>query len=106
MPSSDTQFKKGHSGRPKGAKNKLAKTYLKDLYEIYLEGGKEALKRVMEERPDVFLKLVAQLLPRDLDVRHTGDITVEVVNYQDVEVVPAEKHNDPIPHVKALKQVM
>ena len=41
MPSSDTQFKKGHSGRPKGAKNKLAKAYLKDLHEIYLDGGKD-----------------------------------------------------------------
>ena len=106
MPSSDTQFKPGHAGRPKGAKNKLAKTYLKDLYEIYLEGGKEALKRVMEERPDVYLKLVAQLLPRDLDIKHSGDITVQVVNYSDDELVPVEKHNDLIPQVQALQQVM
>ena len=54
MPSSDTQFQKGHSGRPKGAKNKLAKTYLKDLYAIYLEGGKEIfyVKRFLIENPD------------------------------------------------------
>jgi len=83
MPSKDTQFKKGHSGRPKGAKNKLAKAYLKDLHEIYLDGGKEALKQVMQERPDGFLSLVARLLPKDLDVKHSGDVTVQIVNYAD-----------------------
>ena len=83
MPSSDTQFKKGHSGRPKGAKNKLAKAYLKDLHEVYLEGGKEALKHVKKERPEGFLSLVARLLPKDLDVKHSGDVTVQVVNYED-----------------------
>ena len=83
MPSSDTQFKKGHSGRPKGAKNKLAKTYLKDLYAIYLEGGTEALKQVMKERPEGFLGLVARLLPKDLDVKHSGDVSIRVVDYAD-----------------------
>jgi len=83
MPSSDTQFKKGHPGRPKGAKNKLAKAYLKDLHEIYLDGGKEALRKVMEERPDGFLNLVARLLPKDLDVKHSGDVTIQIIDYQD-----------------------
>ncbi len=86
MGSKDTQFKKGNGGgpgRPKGAKNKLAKAYLKDLHEVYLEGGKEALKQVKEERPEGFLSLVARLLPKDLDVKHSGDVTVQVVNYED-----------------------
>ncbi len=83
MPSSDTQFKKGHSGRPKGAKNKLAKAYLKDLHEVYLDGGKEALKQVKEERPEGFLSLVARLLPKDLDINHSGNISITVVDYED-----------------------
>ena len=45
--------------------------------------AKEGLKRVMEERPNEFVKLVAQLLPKDMDVKHSGDITVQVVNYED-----------------------
>ncbi len=86
MASKNTQFQKGNGGgpgRPKGAKNKLAKAYLKDLHEVYLEGGKEALKQVKDERPEGFLSLVARLLPKDLDVKHSGDITVQVVNYED-----------------------
>ena len=82
MPSSDTQFKKGHSGRPKGAKNKLAKAYLKDLHEIYLDGGKEALKQVKKERPEGFLSLVARLLPKDLDLKHSGNVNVSIVDYK------------------------
>ena len=82
-PNKGTQFKKGHSGRPKGAKNKLAKAYLNDLHEIYLDGGKEALRKVKEERPEGFISLVARLLPKDLDIKHSGDVTVNLVNYQD-----------------------
>ncbi len=86
MGSKDTQFKKGNGGgpgRPKGAKNKLAKAYLKDLHEVYLEGGKEALNQVKDERPEGFLSLVARLLPKDLDVKHSGNVTVNIVNYGD-----------------------
>ena len=86
MSNKDTQFKPGNKlgkGRPKGAKNKLAKAYLKDLHEVYLEGGKEALKQVKEERPEGFLSLVARLLPKDLDVKHSGNISVTVVDYED-----------------------
>jgi len=88
MGSKDTQFKKGNGGgpgRPKGAKNKLAKAYLKDLHEIYLDGGKEALKQVMKERPDGFLSLVARLLPKDLDLKHSGDVSIRVVDFADDE---------------------
>ncbi len=86
MGSKDTQFKKGNkagNGRPKGARNKLAKAYLKDLHEIYLDGGKEALKQVMKERPDGFLSLVARLLPKDLDFKQTSDIQVSIVRFAD-----------------------
>ena len=88
MGSKDTQFKPGNKlgkGRPKGAKNKLTKAYLKDLYEIYLDGGKEALKQVMKERPDGFLSLVARLLPKDLDLKHSGDVHIQIVKYADTE---------------------
>ena len=86
MPSSDTQFKKGHTktgGRKRGAKNKLTQAYLRDLHEIYLDGGKEKLKQALDERPDGFIKLVAALVPKDLDVKHSGDVTIQIIDYQD-----------------------
>ena len=90
MSNKDTQFKPGNKlgkGRPKGARNKLTKAYLQDLYEIYSEGGKgkEALKRAMEERSDGFIKLIAQLVPKDFDVKNSGDVTVKIVQYGDLD---------------------
>ncbi len=109
MGSKDTQFKAGSSGgpgRPKGSRNKLAESYLHDLYEHYLEHGKEAIQWLFENDRAVYVKLIAQLIPKDLDIKHSGDVHIQIVKYADDDLMPAEKHNDPIPHVKALKQVM
>ena len=83
MPSSDTQFKKGHPGRAKGSKNKITKAYLKALTADFMEHGQAVLERVRSESPDVYMRLVAQLTPKDLDIKHSGDITVQVVNYSE-----------------------
>ena len=84
MPSSDTQFKPGNSGRPKGSKNKITKAYLENLWEHFKLHGNDVLDRVCRDRPDVYLKLVASLIPRDLDVKHSGDLTIEVVSFANV----------------------
>ena len=86
MPSLDTQFKKGHTksgGRKRGARNKLTNAWIKNLYEIYQDGGKEKLRQAMEDRPDVVMKYIAALVPKDLDVKHSGDVTINIVDYQD-----------------------
>ena len=86
MPREDGQFKKGHKrskGRPKGARNKLANVWIKDLYELYLEVGKEKLRQAYDDRPDGVMKHIAALVPKDLDVKHSGDVTVNLINYTD-----------------------
>ena len=85
MPSSDTQFKKGNKskGRPRGARNKLTNKYIKDLHEIYLEGGKDKLRETLQGRSEGFIKLVAALVPKDVDVKHSGDVTINIVDCQD-----------------------
>ena len=86
MANKDTQFKDGHSGgpgRPKGSKNKITKAYLDTIVEAFDKCGAEVVDRLIEKRPDVFLKLVAQLVPKDLDVKHSGDLTIQIVNYAD-----------------------
>ena len=83
MPCEDTQFKKGHSGRPKGARNKVTKLYLDAVAESFAKNGPEVLEIIKEKRPDVYMKLVAALVPKDLDVNHSGDLNVYVVAYQD-----------------------
>ncbi len=87
MPRSDTQFKKGHKGpgRPKGSKNKITKAFLKALTEDFAEHGVEVIKLLREKDPGLYLRIVAQLIPKDIDVRHSGDVTVQVVNYSEAD---------------------
>ena len=70
----DTHFKKGNPGRPKGSKNKITKAYLDAITDDFHKHGKKAIETVRERQPDVYLKLVAQLVPKDVvletDVRH------------------------------------
>lgn len=63
-------FIKGHKGggRPKGSRNKLGEAFLEDMYVDWAEHGKGAIKQVREERPDMYLKVVASILPKDLNV--------------------------------------
>ncbi|WP_107341591.1 DUF5681 domain-containing protein [Agrobacterium pusense] len=56
------------AGRPKGARNKLGEQFIDDLYTDWKEHGVSTLARVREEKPDQYLKVVASILPKDLNV--------------------------------------
>ena len=43
----------------------------------------EALEKTIDTRPDVLLKLIGALVPKDLDLKLSGDVTVQIVNYSD-----------------------
>lgn len=75
MTSSDSrdargQFKLGHTGmggRPVGARSKLTTQFLDDLRETWATHGKTALERCAVEEPAQFVRVVAGLLPRQLE---------------------------------------
>lgn len=74
MASKDTRFKKGNPGRPKGSKNAITVAYLNAIAADFRKHGKQVIETVRKTHPAVYLKLVAQLVPRDVvletDVRH------------------------------------
>jgi hypothetical protein len=44
------------------------------MHRAFLEGGREAIKKVMKTQPAVFLKLLVLLVPRELEVTRSGGV--------------------------------
>ncbi len=87
MASKDTQFKKGNAGgpgRPMGARNKFSEAYVEDVFASWKKNGKKVIEKVMKERPEVYLKIVAQLITKDIDVNNSGDLTITIIKYKDM----------------------
>lgn len=68
----DTKFKPGQSGnpagRPRGARQKLAENFLKELADDFEKHGASAIVEVRETKPDQYLKVIASILPREIEV--------------------------------------
>ncbi len=80
------QFKPGNKagkGRVKGSRNKLTKAYLDALAADFKDNGVQVIEKVRDKRPDAYLKAVGLLVPKDLDINHSGSLSVSVVDYQD-----------------------
>lgn len=67
-PPIEHQFKPGNPGRPKGARNKLGEAFIEDMLADWEANGPAAIREVREKKPDAYLKVVASILPKDLNV--------------------------------------
>src|SRR5881394_3972068 len=66
----------GFGGRPRGSRNKLGEAFLEDLRDSWQECGPRALARCAEDDPAGYCRIVASLLPKDVDINVTGAIGV------------------------------
>jgi hypothetical protein len=60
----------GNGGRRKGSKTAYAEAFWADLQAEWEIGGRAVIKRVMAEEPAKFLAIAANVLPKDVNVRH------------------------------------
>lgn len=69
-------FKPGQSGnpagRPKGARNKLGEAFVQALHDSFQLHGPETIETVRTERPHEYLKVVASLLPKQIEVKEAA----------------------------------
>jgi hypothetical protein len=67
------RFVKGQSGnpkgRPKGARSRLGEKFLDNLYDEWEKSGQKALAICAAREPTQFIKVVANVLPRELLVK-------------------------------------
>lgn len=60
-------------GRPRGARSKLGEAFLEDLRDAWLEHGAEALRRCARDEPAQFVRVVAGLMPKDINLNLSTD---------------------------------
>ena len=68
----DTRFKPGQSGnpkgRPKGARSRVSESLLEELAQHFETKGKNAIDVVFKERPHDYLKIIASLVPKQMEI--------------------------------------
>ena len=74
----------GFGGRPKGSRNKLGEAFIEALHNDFNQHGVQAIETVRTEKPDQYLKVIASLLPKDVNLNITDD-TSELTDEQLVE---------------------
>lgn len=64
------RFVTGNSGggRPKGSRNKLGEAFIEAMHDDFNAHGPAVIARVRDEKPDQYLKVIASILPKDLNV--------------------------------------
>src|SRR5215471_9553785 len=57
------------AGRPVGIRNKLNEKLILALHEDFVQHGAKVIEQVRTDKPDIYLKVIASILPRELHVK-------------------------------------
>jgi len=65
----------GFSGRPRGSRNKLGEVFIAALAQDFEAHGAWAIAKFREKFPGKYLSVVAQILPKEIDLALEADIS-------------------------------
>lgn len=87
LPPIETRFKPGQSGNPgglaKGTRNKLNASFLNALAKDFQEHGEDAIRMCREENPAAYVKVLAALLPKEIEIKRPLE------DFEDDELIAA-----------------
>ena len=75
----------GGPGRPKGSRNRLSEDFLAGLQADFEEHGPAVIAQVRKDRPHEYLKIVASVLPREMQIN--SEAPREVHEYSTAELL-------------------
>ncbi len=70
-------------GRPKGSRSAISEDFLQSLHREWQRSGDEALARVAKETPHIFVKVVANLLPKEIDIDQALTVNLKLLAERD-----------------------
>ena len=66
------------AGRPKGSRHRISEAFVAALCEDFQAHGVAVIARVRTEKPDQYLKVIASILPKDLNLKTTDDTFADI----------------------------
>jgi len=71
------RFGPGNPGKPKGSRHALGEAFVKALHDDFVEHGVATIEKVRDEKPEVYMKVVASLLPKEFKIETVSELTDE-----------------------------
>lgn len=72
------------AGRPKGARHKLGEAFLEAMLDDFSQHGVAAIVKVRDEKPDQYLKVLASILPKEIEAgEKLGNILEDILERVD-----------------------
>jgi hypothetical protein len=93
----------GNGGRPKGARSKLGEAFLEDLRDAWNEHGAAALKRCAIEEPAQFCRIVASLMPKDVNLNLSVDAADFATKFRSARAMLG--NDEPLPPRRSLRTI-
>ena len=81
-------FKKGNAGRPKGARDKLTRKYLKALHEDFKKHGPQAIIDMRESKPEAYIAAVGKLVTDKSEIDVGGELAITKITREIVDPTP------------------